>query len=122
VDPLHDLAEARLREAIDEGLFRDLPGFGKPLQLADDAGLPEELRGAYALLRSAGCLPEEMELSAARVRLRDLIESVAEGDERALLEARERDLALRYELLMERRRGAPSLGGYRGSVLRRPGR
>lgn len=119
MNPLHDLAEARLREAIDEGQFRDLPGFGKPLALDDLSGVPAELRGAYSVLKSAGCLPEEMELHRSLVGLRDLIETVADGDERVLLEERERDLRLRYELLMERHRAGSSLAGYRGNVLRR---
>ncbi len=42
MNPLDQIAEARIREAIDRGELRDLPGEGKPLRLDDDSAIPEE--------------------------------------------------------------------------------
>lgn len=106
MDPLRRLSESKIKDAIDEGHFENLPGFGKPLQLADDSGVPAELRGAYITLRNAGMLPEEMELEKSRVSLRKLIDAATDGDERARLESDLADLTLRFDVLMQRRRGA----------------
>lgn len=111
MDPLQRMAESRIKDAIDEGLFEDLPGRGRPLELVDDSRVPVELRGAYIALRSAGMLPEEMELRKSIVGLRDLIEAATDGDERARLEAELDGLSTRFDLLMQRRRGV----GLRGS-------
>ena len=62
MNPLDRIAEARIREAIDCGELRDLPGEGKPLQLDDDSAIPEELRAAYRILKNAGYLPPELQL------------------------------------------------------------
>lgn len=56
-----DLVESRIREASERGEFDGLPGAGRPLDLDDDALVPEELRAAYRLLKNAGCLPPELE-------------------------------------------------------------
>lgn len=119
MDPLARMAESKIKDAIDDGVFDDLPGKGKPLELPDDAGVPAELRGAYIALRTAGMLPEEMELRKSMVRLRDLIEEAAEGDDRALLESRLRDTALRYDILIQRRGGSSLAGPYRAAAAAR---
>ncbi len=41
--------------------FDDLPGAGQPLDLTDDALVPEELRVAYRILKNAGFVPPEVE-------------------------------------------------------------
>jgi hypothetical protein len=56
------IAEERIREAIAQGEFDDLPGKGEPLNLEDDSHLPADLRMAYKILKNADCLPPELEL------------------------------------------------------------
>jgi len=56
------IAEERIREAMRDGEFEDLPGKGKPLHLEDDRHLPADLRLAYKFLKNADCLPPELEL------------------------------------------------------------
>jgi Domain of unknown function (DUF1992) len=58
---LEFLAEQKIAEAIANGDFDDLPGSGKPLELDDDALVPEDLRLAYRLLKNAGFVPPEVE-------------------------------------------------------------
>jgi Domain of unknown function (DUF1992) len=58
---LEFLAEQKIAEAIANGDFDDLPGSGKPLDLDDDALVPEDLRLAYRLLKNAGFVPPEVE-------------------------------------------------------------
>ena len=54
------LAEKRITEAIARGELDNLPGEGRPLDLDDDALVPEELRLAYRVLKNAGYVPEEV--------------------------------------------------------------
>jgi Domain of unknown function (DUF1992) len=58
---LEFIAERRIAEAVAGGEFDDLPGAGQPLDLTDDALVPEELRVAYRILKNAGFVPPEVE-------------------------------------------------------------
>ena len=83
-DFLHYLsgrAERLIRQAQDEGAFDDLPGKGKPLALADDSAVPEELRMAYAVLKNAGYVPPEIADRKEINSLLDLLESCDDGAE-----------------------------------------
>ncbi|MGM0852371.1 MAG: DUF1992 domain-containing protein [Bacillota bacterium] len=40
------MSEQRIKKAYEDGDFKDLPGFGKPLNLDDDLGVPQELKMA----------------------------------------------------------------------------
>jgi hypothetical protein len=55
------IAERKIAEAMARGDFDDLPGAGQPLDLTDDALIPEDLRMAYRLLKNAGFVPPEVE-------------------------------------------------------------
>ena len=48
------LAEKKIAEAAERGDLDDLPGAGRPLDLEDDALVPEELRMANRILKNAG--------------------------------------------------------------------
>ena len=54
------LAERKIAEAVSRGEFDALPGAGRPLDLEDDALVPEELRMAYRILKNAGFTPKEV--------------------------------------------------------------
>jgi len=58
---LEFIAEQRIAEAIAKGELDGLPGTGRPLDLEDDALIPEELRLAYRILKNAGYVPPEVE-------------------------------------------------------------
>ncbi len=55
------LAERRIAEAIANGELDELPGEGRPLDLEDDALVPEELRLASRILKNAGFVPPEVQ-------------------------------------------------------------
>ena len=55
------LVEQKIAEAIERGELDDLPGAGRPLELDDDALVPEDLRLAYRILKNAGYVPAEVE-------------------------------------------------------------
>jgi len=55
------IAERKIEEALARGEFDDLPGEGRPLDLDDDALVPEDLRMAYRILKNAGFAPQEVQ-------------------------------------------------------------
>ncbi|MDR2339727.1 MAG: DUF1992 domain-containing protein [Deltaproteobacteria bacterium] len=48
------LAERKIAEAMEDGVFDNLPGKGKPLPEDDLANLPDDVRLAYRILRMSG--------------------------------------------------------------------
>jgi hypothetical protein len=56
------IVEERIKQAQKKGEFDNLPGAGKPLPTEDLSHVPEELRLAYRILKTADCLPPELEL------------------------------------------------------------
>ena len=114
-DPFSDMdgwdaiIEAKIQQAQRAGVFDNLPGAGRPLDLTEDELVPEDLRMAYRILRNAGCVPAEIEERKEAASLRKLVAATADTPERrralaklALLEARLDALALKI-----RRRGWP---------------
>jgi hypothetical protein len=93
---METIAENRIRAAQDEGLFSNLPGQGKPLDLEEDYGVPEDLRLTFKILKNAGCLPVEMELNREIYNLRQLLKAAI--DETARKELRRE---LNYLLMKE---------------------
>ncbi len=67
------VAENKIREAMEEGVFDNLPGKGRPLDLSEDPFEPPELRMANHLLRVNGFAPawveEAKDLDAERGKL-----------------------------------------------------
>ena len=58
---LDQIVERKIEEAIARGELDGLPGAGRPLELDDDALVPEDLRMAYRILKNAGYIPPEVE-------------------------------------------------------------
>jgi hypothetical protein len=76
------IVEERIRRALKEGAFDDLPGFGQPLELADDSHIPEDLRLAHKILKNAGCLPPEIEVKKEIQRTEDLLAGMDQTQEK----------------------------------------
>lgn len=55
------VAEEKIREAMDQGHFDNLPGFGKPFKQNDDDLSGDDWMGLH-ILRENGFLPEWLEL------------------------------------------------------------
>jgi DnaJ homolog subfamily C member 28 len=55
------LIEQRIQQAQEDGLFDNLPGAGKPLNLDDDGLVPAEDRAGYRLLKANGFAPPWVE-------------------------------------------------------------
>jgi hypothetical protein len=77
------IAERRIIAAIDRGELSGLPGQGAPLNLDDEALIPETLRMAYRILRNAGFVPPEVQTLRAIGDLERSIEDLPEGEPRS---------------------------------------
>ena len=58
---LESLTEKKLREAIENGEFDDLPGKGEPIDLKENPFEDPDLRVVHRLLRNAGFAPAWIE-------------------------------------------------------------
>lgn len=74
--------EQRIKEAIENGEFDNLPGQGEPLPLEDDSHLPDDLRLAYRILKNADCLPPELQEKKDIRQMEDLLESIPDEKEK----------------------------------------
>ncbi len=97
------LAEQKIEEAIRSGEFDDLPGKGKPIELEDLSGVPEELRVPYRILKNAGMLPEELVLRKECVELEDLLAACRTDEERTEIGGRLTAKRLKLRMVEEER-------------------
>ena len=82
---LSRIAEQRIHDAQQRGVFDNLPGKGKPIQSQDLSAVPEDLRLAYHILKNAHVLPPEAALQQEINSLQDLLKYVEEDDQRKAL-------------------------------------
>ncbi|MBU2549542.1 MAG: DUF1992 domain-containing protein [Proteobacteria bacterium] len=82
LDGFHKIVEQRIQEALERGDFDDLPGRGRPLNLSDDARVPEELRLAYKILKNANCHPPELELKKEIIQIEDMLAGIQDEKEK----------------------------------------
>ena len=106
--PFSRIAETRIREAIAQGEFDNLPGSGKPLSLEEYFSTPEDLRMAFSILKNANCTPAEVELLNEVLRLQRAIAETSDAAtkqelQRSLIE-RQTQLAIALERRSPRKR------------------
>lgn len=94
MDIFNKIAEQRIIEAINQGVFDNLTNKGKPLEMEDMSLVPEDLRMAYKILKNAGMIPPELEDRKEILNLKDLINTI-DDDTLRLKKLRE----LNYKLL-----------------------
>ena len=96
------VAEQRILEAQRAGAFDNLPGKGKPLELADLSWVPEDLRISYHVLKNAHVLPPEVELLKDVHILEDLLKHVEDEGERSSLAKSIQWKMIRLDMLKRR--------------------
>lgn len=101
--PFSRIAENRIREAIDRGEFENLPGTGQPVNLEEYFSTPEDLRMAYSILRSANCVPAEVELLNEISRLERAIAKIEDATARKPLQRALTDRQTQLGVMLEQR-------------------
>jgi hypothetical protein len=99
------LSEEQIRKAYENGEFENLPDFGKPMQVEDLSGVPEELRMAYKLLKNAGFSPEEFHTKHELLTIEGLIRNCEDPEEKEQLQKKWNEKLLRFNQLMSKRGG-----------------
>ncbi|MBA2876618.1 DnaJ family domain-containing protein [Thermaerobacillus caldiproteolyticus] len=103
MDIIWKIAEEKIREAMKNGEFDDLPGFGKPLEIDDLSHIPEELRIGYLMLKNAGYVSEEVDLKKELMTLEDLLRCCEDEKEKENLRRKINEKLLRWNALMKKR-------------------
>uniref|UniRef100_E1TAF5 DnaJ-like, subfamily C, containing protein n=1 Tax=Burkholderia sp. (strain CCGE1003) TaxID=640512 RepID=E1TAF5_BURSG len=99
---LDALVEQRIAAAAARGELDDLPGAGAPLNLDEDALVPEEVRVANRILKNAGFVPPALEQLRALRDLQTELNAVSDKDTRCRLQAR----MLALDMALESLRGS----------------
>jgi hypothetical protein len=86
---MYIFVEEKIRKAVEEGEFKDLPGMGKPLDFRDDLpGLSPELKMGFKILKNAGYLPEKSKLKRSDVSIHDLLFYATDVAEKGIYQKR----------------------------------
>ena len=104
------VAQRKIQEAIEAGEFDNLPNAGQKLDLDAYFAMPPHLRMAYSVLKSANCVPQELELLNDVTRAEAALATAGEGQRDRLV----RDLEaarLRLNLALDRLRADARRGG-----------
>ncbi len=81
---MYHFVEEQIKKAVDDGEFDNLPGKGQRLDLRDEfAGLPEEVKQSFRILKRAGYLSEEQENQKQYISHRDLMQIATDGEKQA---------------------------------------
>ena len=105
--PFGRLIENKIREAIERGEFDNLPGKGKPLDLTEYFNTPGDLRLGYAMLKSAGHVPVEVELRREIEALEARLEMCADAQLCEALRREINSLSLKLKLMTDSSRRPP---------------
>jgi hypothetical protein len=93
-----------IQEAMERGEFDNLPGQGKPFDLTTYFDMPEEVRIAYALLKSADILPEEADLLKDIARLKTELDLCTDDGKRKKLQNAIEHSRMKFSMMKERRK------------------
>ncbi|GGH75799.1 hypothetical protein GCM10010978_16020 [Compostibacillus humi] len=75
---MYFIVEEKIKEAIENGEFDNLPGMGKPLNLREELqGLSPEVRRAYKILKHAGYIPDDAKKE--EIKMKDLLNYATDG-------------------------------------------
>ena len=96
--------EQKIKEAMARGEFDNLSGAGKPLDLDAYFNTPEDLRMAFAMLKSNEFVPEEVEIFREIAELDERITASEDEEERARIKATRDERRLKLALLLDARR------------------
>ena len=99
--PFSRIAELRIRDAMEQGKFDDLPGAGKPLDMEEYFAVPEDMRMAYTILKNANVPPAEVELLKEIAALKVALAETRDETRKRLLQRtlayRQTEVAMRLE-------------------------
>lgn len=104
-DIFSKISEARIKEAIEKGHFKNLPGQGKPLILEPiNPFEAKEDRVANKIIKNLGLLPQEVDLKREIDNLKQKIAECPDNENINQMKNRLQEINIRYNVIMEKRR------------------
>ena len=100
-EPFEDPVETKIKAAMAEGEFDNLPGKGKPLDLKGYIETPEHVRTAYHILKNAGYVPEEVRLKKEMELIKEKIKLCKSEAEKDKLNKELADISQQFNFYME---------------------
>ena len=100
-EPFEDPVETKIKAAMAEGEFDNLPGKGKPLDLKGYIETPEHVRAAYHILKNAGYVPEEVRLKKEMELIKEKIKLCKSEAEKDKLNKELADISQQFNFYME---------------------
>lgn len=97
------LVENKICEAMAKGEFDNLPGRGRPLDLDAYFNTPPELRLGFAMLKSAGFVPLEVELQREIETLQAEHDQCSDPQRQAVLRGEIEGKSLKLKLMNDSR-------------------
>jgi Domain of unknown function (DUF1992) len=107
MDIFHIIAEDKIKRAMKEGEFDNLPGKGKPLELEDLSSIPTELRMAYKIMKNAGMMDEEFARNEL-LQIENLIEITIDPEEKEKLKKKLNEKLLQFNQFIDKRKNGNS--------------
>jgi hypothetical protein len=98
---LEKFIEEQINKAMNEGLFDNLTGTGKPINLDAYFNTPEDLRIVYSLLKNGDFIPEELRLLKEIETLKEKL-AVSADDEKKKIMKEINEKQLSFDLMKER--------------------
>jgi hypothetical protein len=94
--------EEQIKKAMAEGMFDNLPGKGKPIDLDGYFQTPEHLRICYSILKSGDFVPEEVQMLKEVEALREQLADCSDETQKKELTKIINNKMLSVTLAMER--------------------
>ncbi len=83
INGFEKIVEERIRKAQKKGMFKNLPGAGKPIPSPkQEISLPSDLSLSYKILKNADFLPPEIELKKQIQQTEDLLAGMEDTAEK----------------------------------------
>lgn len=98
------IADEKIRAAMADGLFDNLPGSGRPICHDAYFATPEDLRICHSVLRSSGFVPEEVEVLREVGECRERLEKANGKGERVGILRALNHAQMKLDILREERR------------------
>jgi len=98
------IAQQKIQEAIEAGEFDNLPNSGQKLDLESYFALPAHLRMAYSVLKSANCVPHEIDLLNEVTRLEAEVARAGHAEPQVRMRRDLEDARLRLNVALDRLR------------------
>ena len=94
--------EDQIQKGMSEGLFDNLKGAGKPLNLDEYFNTPEDLRLGYSILKSGNIIPPEVEMLKEIQYLKEQLKASSDEAEKKRLNKLIQEKTLGFNMTMER--------------------